>query len=61
MYVTDIILHNVSMFTTERSYVTSFGHYGSEEGCFRYPQGLHVDRDGFVYVANIYNNRVQVF
>ena len=61
VYVTDGGLDNVSVFTTEGAYVTSFGHRGSEEGCFGYPYGLCVDRDGFVYVADHYNNRVQVF
>ena len=61
VYVTDVDLHNVSVFTTEGAYVTSFGHCGSEEGCFDYPHGLCVDRDGFVYVADVNNNRVQVF
>ena len=61
VYVTDEGLHSVSVFTTEGAYVTSFGHRGSEEGCFYYPYGLCVDKDGFVYVADFYNNRVQVF
>ena len=61
VYVTDVGLDNVSVFTTEGAYVTSFGHSGSEEGCFIYPRGLCVDRDGFVYVADFGNNRVQVF
>ena len=61
VYVTDDDLHNVSVFTTEGAYVTSFGHRGSEEGCFYYPYGVCVDKDGFVYVADFYNNRVQVF
>ena len=62
VYVTNGgILHNVSVFTTEGAYLTSFGHHGSEEGCFNYPYGLCVDRDGFVYVADYDNNRVQVF
>ena len=61
VYVTDEGLHNVSVFSTEGAYVTSFGHRGSEEGCFYYPYGLCVDKDGFVYVADFYNNRVQVF
>ena len=59
VYVTDSGLHNVSMFTTEGAYVTSFGHSGSEEGCFDSPCGLCVDRDGFVFVVDFH--RVQVF
>ena len=61
VYVTDGRLHNVSVFTTEGAYLTSFGHHGSEEGYFDSPYGLCVDRDGFVYVADYDNNRVQVF
>ena len=61
MYVTGDGFHNVSVFTTEGAYVTSFGHRGSEEGCFSCPLGLCVDRDGFVYVADYGNGRVQVF
>ena len=61
MYVTDIDLHNVSVFTTEGAYVTSFGHHSIEEGCFDCPYALCLDRDGFMYVADCHNNRVQVF
>ena len=61
VYVLDVGLHNVSVFTTEGAYVTSFGDCGSEEGCFYYPHGLCVDGDGFVYVADSGNDRVQVF
>ena len=61
VYVTDGCLDSVSVFSTEGAYVTSFGQRGSEEGCFDSPCGLCVDRDGFVYVADHYNNRVQVF
>ena len=60
VYVTDEVLNNVSVFTTEGAYVTSFDDCGREEGCFNYPYGLCVDRDGFVYVAD-FNDRVQVF
>ena len=56
VYVADESLHNVSVFTTEGAYVTSSGHRGSEEGCFNSPYGLCVDRDGFVYVADYYND-----
>ena len=61
VYVTDDGLNNVSVFTTEGAYVTSFGYRGSEEGCFDYPRGLCVYRDGFVYVTDYGNGRVQLF
>ena len=61
VYMTDESLHNVSKFITEGEYVTSFGHSGSQKGCFRYPCGLCVDRDGFVHVADYNICRVEVF
>ena len=61
VYVTDVGNHNVSVFTTEGEYVTSFGQHGSEEGDFSNPSGVCIDRDNFVYVADCYNNRVQIF
>ena len=56
--MTNIGLHNGSVFTTEGAYLTSFGHSGSEEGCFSYPHELCVDRDGFVYVPDSGKDRV---
>ena len=61
VYVTDVDRDNVLVFSTEGAYVTSFGHHGSAEGFFWCPHGLCVDRDGFVYVTDYYNYRVQVF
>ena len=61
VYVTDVCYDNVFMFTTEGAYVTSFGHRGSEEGSFIYPCGVYVDKDGFVYVTDHSNDRVQIF
>ena len=50
-----------SVFTTDGVYLTSFGQYGSNEGGFNYPHSVCVDQDGFVYVTDKYNNRVQCF
>ena len=41
--------------------MTSFGQWGSNEGDFNLPYGVCVDKDGFVYVCDYANNRVQVF
>ena len=53
--------HNVSVFTTEGEYVTTFGHKGTGEGEFNVPIALSVDSDGFVYVCDRHNNRIQIF
>ena len=61
VYVTNYSGHYVSVFTTEGDYVTSFGQEGSGEGEFKLPCGVCTDKDGFVYVADCDNNRVQCF
>jgi len=38
-----------------------FGGPGAAEGKMNFPKGIAVDRDGFVYVADCNNCRVQVF
>ena len=53
--------HNVSVFTTEGEYVTTFGHKGTGEGEFNVPQAVGVDTHGFIYVCDNWNNRIQVF
>ena len=53
--------YNMSVFTTDGVYVTSFGQCGSNEGDFNYPHSVCVDQDGFVYVTDKLNNRVQCF
>ena len=61
VYVTNTSRHYVSVFTTAGDYVTSFGQRGSGEGEFDLPRGVCTDKDGFVYVADHFNNRVQCF
>ena len=61
VYATNSDGHYVSVFTTAGDYVTSFGQEGSGEGEFKYPYGVCTDKDGFVYVAEYNNNRVQCF
>ena len=61
VYVANWKNHNVSVFTTEGAYVTLFGQGGCNEGDFRNPRGVCVDGDGFVYVCDYNNGRIQVF
>ena len=61
VYATNDVGHYVSVFTTAGDYVTSFGQQGSGEGEFKYPRSVCTDKDGFVYVADYSNNRVQCF
>ena len=61
LYVVDFKNHNVSVFTTKGEYVTSFGQEGSNEGDLNGPWGICVDKDGFVYVGDSNNGRIQIF
>ena len=61
VYVVNHTSHSVSVFTTDGVYVSSFGQCGHEEGEFNNPYYLCVDQDGFIYVADNSNGRVQCF
>ncbi len=61
VYVTSNGNHTISVYTTEGEHVTTFGKRGSNEGDLINPRGVCVDKDGFVYVCDASNNRVQVF
>ena len=61
VYVTDIDGHCVFVFTTDGEYVTSFGQKGQEKGDFYFPYYFCIDNNGFVYVADFLNNRIQCF
>ena len=52
---------NISVFTSQGNFVTSFGVSGKSEGQFKNPYGITVDVDGFVYVCDYGNSRIQVF
>lgn len=53
--------HNVSVFTSEGQFVTSFGRRGEGQGEFKCPRGLAVNNKGVIYVCDHYNSRLQVF
>ena len=52
---------SVSVFTSDGKFVTSFSRCGAKEGKLNNPWGLAVDSDGFVYVCDLGNSRIQVF
>ena len=61
VYVCNNWAHNVCVFTTEGKLVTIFGQHGNKSGEFAIPYGVCIDADGFVYVCDADNWRVQVF
>ena len=61
VFVVNNTSHSVSVFTTDGVYVYLFGQCGHKEGEFNRPSYLCVDQDGFIYVADCQNCRVQCF
>ena len=54
--------NTISMFSKEGKLVASFGSNGSsQQGQFRLPSGLLCDADGFLYVCDRNNDRLQLF
>ena len=61
VYVVNYGKHCVSVFTTKGEHVNTFGQWGSGNHDFNYPVGVCVDKNGFVYVCDLNNKRVQIF
>ena len=52
--------HRVSVFTTSGEFITSFGNCGGS-GNPDYLVGITTDEDGYVYICDTINHRIQVF
>lgn len=50
----------VQKFNVDGHWLVDFGSFGTDEGQFQRPMGV-VWQDGFLYVADAINNRIQVF
>ena len=61
MYVAEYCNNRVSVFRTSGEFVHSFGKKGSDRGEFDDPYGIAIDQDGFVFVCDNDNSRIQVF
>ena len=62
IYVTDGYGNaQVHKYTPDGKYLFSWGKCGIGEGEFNLPHNIHCDADGWVYVADRENHRVQVF
>jgi hypothetical protein len=62
LYVTDGYGNaKVHKFTRDGKYVTSWGESGSGPGEFNLPHAICCDKNGFFYVADRENHRIQIF
>jgi DNA-binding beta-propeller fold protein YncE len=61
IYVVDGGNHRVAVYDKQGKFLFSIGREGIEDGEFRGPVGIDVDRDGMIYVADAGNFRIQIF
>ena len=60
VYVVEPAYPRVSVFDENGKYIKSFGKKGDKDGEFNYPYAIAVRDDGYVYVSDTGNNRVQI-
>jgi len=51
----------ISIFDKEGNFLRQFGSHGSELGQFNQIKGMHIDREGHLYVCEWTSNRIQIF
>ena len=59
--VADCDNHCIQVLNPDLTFSYSFGSYGSAKGQFCFPRFITIDNQGFVYVSDWGNNRIQVF
>ena len=53
--------HCIAVFSTEGKFLKSFGCWGEAKAQFQSPHSVHVNKDGFILVADHGNDQIQVF
>jgi len=61
VYVSNYRSNRIAVFHLSGTFLTSFGKYGRGRGEFNCPHGIAFDCNGFLYVCDWINNRIQVF
>ena len=61
VYVADLQNHEVAIYNAQGEHVTSFGQWGNDEGDFKYPLVVCVDKDGYIYVCDQVASKVKIF
>ena len=61
VYVVEIDCPRVSVFNENGEYIKSFGKPGDKDGEFDKPFAIAVRDDGYVFVSDTFNYRVQIF
>ena len=61
VYVADTANNRIQAFSSNGTFISTWGGYGERNGTFNHPQGIAIDQQGDVYVADTDNHRIQAF
>lgn len=61
IYVTDTNHKQIQVFDSTGTPIFKFGKQGTGKGQFQFPYGITGDKDGNVYVADLYNGNISIF
>ncbi len=61
MFVIDYMRHTVTVYNRDGGFMFEFGGLGWGEGWFQHPIDLAVNNEGRIIVADMFNQRLQVF
>ena len=61
VYVSDVVQHRIVVYTSSGQFVTSFGVEGQKKGQLSHPFYITSCTDGYIYVSDFGNDRVQIF
>ena len=62
VYVADTANNKIKVFSSNGTFISTWGRYGSGAGMLKFPEDVAIDpSSGSVYVADTANNRIQVF
>jgi DNA-binding beta-propeller fold protein YncE len=61
LYIVDYMRHTTSVYDTKGNFMFEFGGLGWGEGWFQHPVDIEIDRNGRIFVADRFNQRVQIF
>lgn len=59
--ISDILSHTIKVYKQNGELIKEFGTYGEAEGSFKYANGVAVSDNGYFYVSDSQNMRLQVF
>jgi len=59
--VADYLNHSIAIFDSDGNYIKRFGQLGSGKGEFKYPNDIFITSEGWIYVSDSKNRRIQIF